>query len=99
MASSQFGPSTTVFTPKVSVKRAARERDKVAAVQSAFSVQQTIISLHVVNSFSTLSLLIFAKIILAVSPFFSLPARNNSTVAAADIIQHFVLSCCLMCEI
>ena len=76
------------------------EIDKAAAVLSAFSGQQTIISLHVVNTFSSLSLLIFAKICLAVSPCLPLPVRNNSTVVAADfIIQHFVISWFLLCEI
>ena len=76
------------------------EVDKVATVQTAFSVQQTIISLHVFNTFSSLSLLIFAEICLAFSPCLSLPAHNNSTVAPADvIIQHFVLFCFFLCEI
>jgi hypothetical protein len=45
--------------------------DKASTVQSAFSVQQTEVSLHVVNTFSSLSVLISAKISLIVSPCFS----------------------------
>jgi hypothetical protein len=53
----QFGPNIRAFfTLKVLVKTG-----KAGTVQSAFSVQQTIIRLYVVNAFTSLSLLIFAK--------------------------------------
>lgn len=72
---------------------------KATAVQLASSVQQSTVSLHVINTFASLSQLICAKIRLLSLPCSSVRMQESDNRGCRHQVQHFLVSWFLLWQL